>query len=534
MTGTWLAQCVALAVMAAEPPVYSDRPNEVAFPAQRAKFVRFVIQNTSGGQPCIDELEVYGPEEERNLAAASAGAKATASSCLPGHAIHQVAHLNDGRYGNDHSWIAARAEDEWAQIELPRAAEVCRVVFSRDRNRHYADRVPVCFEVQLSSDGRAWKSVKRVETVAAPVAVRRRPGEFAGVVPPPPPPPAASGGQFVFGSEPFQPEVARRDPLGLLNLALSPEAEAAASSLLDGYAIHQVAHLNDGRAGNEHSWISREDPSWAEIDLGGVCWIYRVAFGSDSSGKYHDRAATRFWVLTATEHDDNSEAATWNVVHRQHEGPPVHARREFKFRPVRARWVRIVVEASSKNQVRIDEIEVYGRSEPIALAEIGPLPPAEPTRSVPDYERQLREAFLAEEHAWLKTYGRADLSPRLVPYNGRVKEYPRHVGDDRLPLPPLSTGPRLDGRPDDPCWAEASRGVVRVACPVDFDEGPLVSCSVSAGRHDGHLVLAVQASRLLSRYLAVVSTADGRGCGVVACTSEGLVFNTYSSERGAV
>ncbi len=81
-----------------------------------------------------------------DLALASAGAKATASSCLPGYAIHQIAHLNDGRYGNSQSWIAATSTGEWAQIELAGETAVDRVVFSRDRQGQYRDRLAVHFE----------------------------------------------------------------------------------------------------------------------------------------------------------------------------------------------------------------------------------------------------------------------------------------------------------------------------------------------------------------------------------------------------
>lgn len=143
--------------------VRPDQPNTVTFAPTPARFVRLWIHEAEGGQPCIDELEVYGAGEE-NLALANRGAKASASSCLPGHAIHQVAHLNDGRYGNGHSWIAAGASGEWAQIELPTEAAVERVVFSRDREGRYRDRVPVGFEVRLSLDGRQWRTVAAAGT----------------------------------------------------------------------------------------------------------------------------------------------------------------------------------------------------------------------------------------------------------------------------------------------------------------------------------------------------------------------------------
>src|SRR5262249_52744356 len=48
------------------------------FPAVSARFVRLTILATrDGAEPCLDELEVYGPDRERNLALASLGAKAT-------------------------------------------------------------------------------------------------------------------------------------------------------------------------------------------------------------------------------------------------------------------------------------------------------------------------------------------------------------------------------------------------------------------------------------------------------------------------
>jgi len=71
---------------------------------------RAIIIGAQHSQPCIDELEVYGAGDGKNLAVAGEGAKATASSCLSGYAIHQISHLNDGLYGNSHSWIAVSSE----------------------------------------------------------------------------------------------------------------------------------------------------------------------------------------------------------------------------------------------------------------------------------------------------------------------------------------------------------------------------------------------------------------------------------------
>ena len=150
----------ASALFAAD-PFETDKPNSLEFAPLEARFVRLVIPDSVQGQPCIDELEIYGPSGDRNLALAGTGAKATASSCLPGYAIHQIAHLNDGLYGNSHSWIAAGPRNEWAQIELPGIMSLARVVFSRDREGRYRDRLPASIEIWVSVDGANWKTVVR-------------------------------------------------------------------------------------------------------------------------------------------------------------------------------------------------------------------------------------------------------------------------------------------------------------------------------------------------------------------------------------
>ncbi|HNU30506.1 MAG TPA: discoidin domain-containing protein [Sedimentisphaerales bacterium] len=142
-------------------PFQPDKPNCIEFSPVEARFVRLVMPDSLGGQPCIDELEVYGPAGDRNLALAGAGAKATASSCLSGYPIHQIAHLNDGLYGNDHSWIAAGTRNEWVQIELPAVVSLARVVFSRDRRGQFRDRLPASVEIRASLDGTSWKTVVR-------------------------------------------------------------------------------------------------------------------------------------------------------------------------------------------------------------------------------------------------------------------------------------------------------------------------------------------------------------------------------------
>lgn len=147
----------------------------IEFPAREARFVRLLIRRPHAGEPCIDELEVYGPDPTINIALASRGAVPRASSLLPGYAIHAVEHLNDGLYGNGHSWIAATAGEEWAEIELPQPASVARVVLSRDRNGQFTDRQILEAEVRLSSDGQTWQTVGALSRTAGQLPGPPRP-----------------------------------------------------------------------------------------------------------------------------------------------------------------------------------------------------------------------------------------------------------------------------------------------------------------------------------------------------------------------
>jgi len=186
--GMLLGSIVAVGQAFAAPDFFPDVPNEVKFSPCEAKYVRVVILASSSSQPCIDELEIYGEDGKKNLALASLGAKATASSCLPGYPIHQIEHLNDGRYGNSHSWIAATQGKEWAQIELPAAAKVAKIVFSRDRDRQYRDRMPLWVQVQVSLDGQEWEMAAEAKAENLAARRSRRSGRFVPAVALPEPP----------------------------------------------------------------------------------------------------------------------------------------------------------------------------------------------------------------------------------------------------------------------------------------------------------------------------------------------------------
>jgi len=168
----------------------SLKANEFRFAPIDARWVRVVIHSVSRGQPCIDELEIFGPGAPRNLALKG---EASASSCLPGYEKHKIKHLNDGKYGNLHSWISAK-ETGWAQVALNRVYEIDRVVLSRDRGGKLKDRCPLSFDIQVSTNnGLDWEIVKKVRPMDRkvvaftstfdPVALRRALDDLAEAAP---------------------------------------------------------------------------------------------------------------------------------------------------------------------------------------------------------------------------------------------------------------------------------------------------------------------------------------------------------------
>ncbi|MCZ7638823.1 MAG: PSD1 and planctomycete cytochrome C domain-containing protein [Verrucomicrobia bacterium] len=135
------------------PPV-NARHNEELFPPLAARFIRFTILAASSGEPCLDELEVWSAA--RNVALARYGTKSTASGTLPGYEIHQLKHVNDGQFGNAHSWISDKPGRGWVQLELPRVERIERIVWGRDREGAFGDRVPTKYRIEAALEPGAW------------------------------------------------------------------------------------------------------------------------------------------------------------------------------------------------------------------------------------------------------------------------------------------------------------------------------------------------------------------------------------------
>ena len=137
-------------------PAVNAKLNVEQFDAIQARFVRMTIDATNGSQPCIDELEIFADAE--NVALASCGAKASSSGDFV-HPLHKLQQINDGEYGNAKSWIGKDSSGGWVQIELPAERSITRIVWARDREGKYGDRLATGYKIEVSTDRQQWTTV---------------------------------------------------------------------------------------------------------------------------------------------------------------------------------------------------------------------------------------------------------------------------------------------------------------------------------------------------------------------------------------
>ena len=125
-----------------------------------ARKLRFTIKASSTLEPCIDEIEVYTAEgTPRNIALASAGTKARASSVYPNSEIHRLEHINDGRHGNSRSWISNERGQGWVELEFPEAVAIDRIIWGRDCEQKFTDRLATDYRIEVATGSNDWRLV---------------------------------------------------------------------------------------------------------------------------------------------------------------------------------------------------------------------------------------------------------------------------------------------------------------------------------------------------------------------------------------
>ncbi|MCA9033246.1 MAG: DUF1553 domain-containing protein, partial [Planctomycetaceae bacterium] len=129
-------------------PAVNAVRNYEDFPPVEAKVVRFTILGTNSSQPCLDELVLLAGATQVGLR--EQGAIARCSSALPGYEIHKLEHIHDGKLGNSHSWISNEAGAGWVEIELPEPALIDRIIWQRDGEGRYSDRLATKYRIEVT------------------------------------------------------------------------------------------------------------------------------------------------------------------------------------------------------------------------------------------------------------------------------------------------------------------------------------------------------------------------------------------------
>lgn len=291
--------------------VTSAKENVETFAPVTAKFVRFTIHDANRHptlgliEPCLDEFEIFTDEPQpRNVALASFGTKVTASGSRTSGS-HKLEHINDGRYGNSHSWMADAAGRGWVQFELPEPVKISKIVWSRDREGVFSDRLATAYTLEAGASAEALQTLVSAPPPRPAVNARVNTDRFAPV--------KAKRVRFTIRGtnnlEPCVDELEVFDTSGA-NVALASAGTSVTSS---GNTVvadrHELRFINDGQYGNARSWMSSEHGGgWVALEFPEERIIDRVVWGRDRKGEFTDRLATNYVIEVA------EAAGAWRVV----------------------------------------------------------------------------------------------------------------------------------------------------------------------------------------------------------------------------
>ena len=411
------------------------------FEPVEATAIRIIVPATGlGGGTCIDEIEIYGtPGEDKGpcdslcdlinneLAVLELGGPtegdvtpdavlgfddgnlARAPDAIafgtppPPAPVHEIAHLNDGVYGNSNSWLGnengATSEETYAGIYFedgPRFID--QVALGRDNLGQFPDRAVGCYAIQVTLDefdwtddaavaAALWQSIgKGVDHLAGDQPQLRRRYQLPDEV-------DVRALRVVTTVQNAIDEIELFHKLGapgegdLLddpveaggcmdeekNLSLRPEATSFALDSLEGFAnIHNVPFVRDGIYGNTNSWIGNSgNPGFIGINLGDRLTVSSIAFGRDNGGEpneFMDRNQGLYIIQYSTEADASELTPNdaWTTIGQVNydglfppDGTP-HLRHRYNFDSVEANAIRIIVPGTGLGGgTCIDEIELY-------------------------------------------------------------------------------------------------------------------------------------------------------------------------------
>lgn len=302
-----------------EARVTDARRNTEDFSPLDAKFVRFTIHDAnlhpSLGliEPCLDEFEIFtAGAEPRNIALASLGCKVTASGSRTS-AMHKLQHINDGQFGNDRSWMADTSGTGWVMFELPAVSRIAKVVWSRDRQGQFTDRLARAYSLEAGASPETFTTLAHVAAKRQSVRSSMNIDRF----------PPVQGKRLRFtvlstnSIEPCIDELEVFNASGQ-NIALAGPGvvvKTSGDNIVAGR--HEPQFVNDGEYGNSRSWMSNSPgKGWVELELGAEHEIVRVVWGRDREGRFTDRLATEYRIEVAIGNDwkpvaDSTDRRPW-------------------------------------------------------------------------------------------------------------------------------------------------------------------------------------------------------------------------------
>jgi len=143
-------------------PAVNPARNTDRFAPVRTRRLRFTIKATNSLEPCIDELEVFDTDSH-NVALARAGAVATSSGDTVVADRHELRQIHDGEYGNSRSWMSNEKGRGWVMLDFPDEHLVERVVWGRDREGKFLDRLATHYCIEIADASGAWQRVADAE-----------------------------------------------------------------------------------------------------------------------------------------------------------------------------------------------------------------------------------------------------------------------------------------------------------------------------------------------------------------------------------
>ncbi len=173
-----LSRYTPLAGSGAKRAMVNAKLNVDRFAAATTNRLRFNILNTNNLEPCIDEIEAFD-SDGINVALASRGAVVTSSGDTTVADRHELRLVHDGQYGNSRSWMSNETGKGWIEVEFSGPQTIDRVVWGRDREGKFGDRLVTEYSIEIRIDEKKWITVADSSDRENFDPAKTKPGKFS-------------------------------------------------------------------------------------------------------------------------------------------------------------------------------------------------------------------------------------------------------------------------------------------------------------------------------------------------------------------